>query len=472
MQNAVPGRPGTALWQLVRGRASMPVSSPRPPDGRLLSVSFTGSMTIPLRRAAALVSGATLVALPIPSTLGASAPVRIVVSPPSVRVGQPIDVRATVRRGSICEVRIGRGATVSGRSKSTPAVGTTFTSRLVAPAGDGARTLTVACGSSAAAVRSGSVRTSRRGILLRPVVALAAVRHGIVDINTRTADGRPFAAGTGMVLTPTGEILTNDHVIRGGRGITVTDVSTGTVYPASVVGYDTTNDVAVLQVQGAAALSPVALGDSSKVTVGAPVSAVGNANGAGGTPTVASGKVTKLHQSIDVNEEDGGSHRLRGLIQTDAFLQSGESGGPLFDETGQVVGMNTAGSGLNRVAATNEGFAIPINNALAIVRQIETGTESATVHIGSTGFLGISIPRSASNRAVVARVTRDSPASAAGLKRRDLVTSFDAVPVATRDELITQIHRHHAGDVVSITWADGNGASRTATVTLSEGAPG
>ena len=457
-------------------------SSQGPPaeSPTLLLVTSTESAAVPtahslMSPAGRLISGLILAAsavFGVQPARAASAPVKIVSAPANARVGEAIDVRAIVPRRSACELRIGRGGRVAGRTRASVITGTTYTSRIFAPSGDGTRTLTVACGASNSALRAGIVRTSRRGIVLRPVVALATVRHGIVDIDTKTADGKRFASGTGMILTPTGEVLTNDHVIRDASSITVTDVSTGATYPANVVGYDTNNDVAVLQIQGAPALSQVTLGDSSKVTVGAPVSAVGNANGVGGTPTTASGRVTKLHQAITVREDDGGSHRLRDLIQIDANLQSGESGGPLFDETGQVIGMNTAGSSTNGTAPSSEGFAIPINAALAIVKQIESGVETATVHIGSTGFLGISVPRTATNGAVLTRVTPGSPAAVAGLVPGDRITSFDGAPTPTRDDLVTQIKRHHAGDVVAITWVDATGAARTATATLTEGPPG
>ncbi|HEY5245038.1 MAG TPA: trypsin-like peptidase domain-containing protein, partial [Acidimicrobiales bacterium] len=216
---------------------------------------------------------------------------------------------------------------------------------------------------------------------------------GIVDIVTSLGYERASAAGTGQVLTATGEILTNNHVIRGATTISVTDVGNGRTYSATVVGYDPSHDIAVLQLTGAAGLQTATLGDSSKATVGEGVIGIGNAGGSGGTPTSAGGSITALDQSIAAADRfAGAAEQLSGLIEVNAPVQSGDSGGPLVDGQGRVIGMDTAGSaGFVLSSTDNQAYAIPINEALATASQIEAGHSSVTIHVGPTAFLGVTV---------------------------------------------------------------------------------
>ena len=235
------------------------------------------------------------------------------------------------------------------------------------------------------------------------VSAIAAtVDPGLVDINSTFGYEQASGAGTGIVLTSTGEILTNNHVIDGATAISVTDVGNGKTYKATVVGYDATQDIAVLQLQGASGLKVANIGDSSKATVGEGVVAIGNAGGTGGTPSAAGGSIIALNQPITASDELGGtSEQLTGLIEVNADVQPGDSGGSLVNGAGQVIGIDTAASGTNGAndpfaayesgGSGNQGFAIPINEALTIARQMVAGTASATVHIGSTAFLGVEL---------------------------------------------------------------------------------
>src|SRR4029077_3051256 len=168
------------------------------------------------------------------------------------------------------------------------------------------------------------------------------------------------AAGTGVVVTPGGEVLTNNHVIDGATSISVTDVGNGQDYKATVVGYDRTSDIAVLQLQGASGLQTASLADSSQLKVGEPVVAVGNAGGAGGAPSAAGGSITSLDQSITASDQGGGnSEQLHGLIEINANIQPGDSGGSLVTSTGAVIGINTAASsGLSFQSSTTDGYAI------------------------------------------------------------------------------------------------------------------
>jgi S1-C subfamily serine protease len=309
----------------------------------------------------------------------------------------------------------------------------------------------------------------------------------VVDINTRLGYVSAAAAGTGMVLTSNGFVLTNNHVIDGATSISATVVGTGRSYTATVVGTDVTEDVAVLKLTGASGLTTIPLGDSTTVTTGDRVVAIGNAGGTGGDPTVVTGTVTALNQSIVASDENGSNaEQLHGLIVTDAPIVAGDSGGPLADAHGKVIGIDTAASANNQfMSANNTGFAIPINRALAIAKQIEAGDESNTIHIGATGFLGVAIdPGSGSGLgstgsngsstpqdtpAVVGTVIAGSPAEKAGIVAGDTITGFDGSAVNSAEDLTTLTHRRHPGDKATITWTDASGQSHEATVTLVTG---
>src|SRR3989440_3002823 len=251
-----------------------------------------------------------------------------------------------------------------------------------------------------------------------PGTSKAALSTGVVNVTTTLGYENGSAAGTGMVLTASGEVLTNNHVIRGATTIRVAEPSSGRSYTATVVGYSVSSDVAGLQLNGASQLRPVALGNSSTRKIGQRVTALGNARGAGGKPSSARGKVTAVRRSIVVSDGQGRSERLVGLIRTDAALEPGESGGPLLNAAGRVIGMDTAASVGFQFQASSEGFAIPINRAVALAKQIEAGRASATVHIGSTPFLGVSVATAADQSvagAGVAGVVSRSPAHPAGI---------------------------------------------------------
>ena len=221
----------------------------------------------------------------------------------------------------------------------------------------------------------------------------AAVDPALVDINVTLAYESAQAAGTGIVLSSSGLVLTNNHVVNGATSLAVTDVGNGQTYQATVLGYDRSHDIALIQLNGASGIAPAQLGDSSKVTVGQSVVAIGNAGGAGGTPSAAGGALVALERQIVASDEfDGTSEQLDGLIETDAAIQPGDSGGPLVNVAGQVIGIDTATSeGYSFSSAGNEGFAVPVNTAMAIARQIENHQSSATVHIGPTAFVGVEL---------------------------------------------------------------------------------
>jgi S1-C subfamily serine protease len=297
----------------------------------------------------------------------------------------------------------------------------------------------------------------------------------IVDVTSVLGDSGE-AAGTGMVLTPTGEILTNNHVIAGATSITVKVSNRAQSYPAKVVGYDLIDDVAVLQAQGASGLPTIPLGNSSQVSVGDGVVAIGNAFNRPGAPTVTEGTVTALGKSINVRSDTGGNtEQLSNLIEVDAQLEPGNSGGPLFNAAGKVIGMNTAAStGQIPVGGTNDGFAIPVNDALNIVHQIESGRSSGNTNVGQSGFLGVDVQDAGGgfgfggggSGVVVQQVVSGSPADSAGIKAGDTITAVNGQQVGSSTSLTQLISSKHPGDAVRISWVDQNGDTHDANVRL------
>jgi S1-C subfamily serine protease len=329
---------------------------------------------------------------------------------------------------------------------------------------------------SAAAVQQRTPHTLAAARTTRP--ATSAEEIGVVDITTVLDYGEAAAAGTGVALTSSGEILTNNHVIDGATKIKVTVVSTGASYGASVVGTDPTDDVAVLRLSGASGLATARLASpdqAAAVAVGDAVTAVGNAGGTGGTPTAASGQVVALGRDITASDENGTDpEQLTGLIEVNAAVQPGDSGGPLYSN-GAVVGIDTAAStsGRGRVATTaarsgSEGFAIPITTATAVAERIVAGEQGDTIHQGAPAFLGVQLPDGA-NGATISGVVPGSPAAAAGLRAGDTITAVDGSAVDRPDALSGALARHQPQDRVTITWTDTAGTSHTASVTLTTG---
>src|SRR5579859_6260554 len=225
------------------------------------------------------------------------------------------------------------------RRRSRTMLGLTATAVVAAAAGAG-----VAVGLSHGSSTGTNATSTSKEVLSSSQIA-SRVDPGIVDVTSTLGYQDATAKGTGIVLTSTGEILTNNHVINGATAISVTDIGNGKTYKATVVGYDESHDIAVLQLSGASGLTTATTGNSDTVGVGDSVVALGNAGGAGGTPAVATGAITALNQAITASDESSGSsEQLSGLIETDANIQSGDSGGPLVNSHGQIIGIDTAAS--------------------------------------------------------------------------------------------------------------------------------
>lgn len=381
----------------------------------------------------------------------------------------PPHKRRRARAAIVAVVALVAGATAGVVLESRLNTGST-TEPTVAPATSPATPATPATAEPLPTVASESPASSTR---LDTDAIVALVDPAVVDITTRIDGGE--AAGTGMVLTSSGLVLTNNHVINGATQISVQIAGKGPTYNAHVVGYDVTDDIALVQIEDVSGLTTITVGDSTSVAVGDDVVAIGNALGSDGPHAVSTGTVEALDQTITANDLTGDSESLRGLIQTDATIQPGDSGGPLVSTSGHVIGINTAASvGNRRGLSSTAAFAIPIATAIEIAQQIQNGQGSATVHIGDRGILGVKIT---SNRFVdqqgvrVASVTADGPAAGAGIEVGATITAIDQATIGSVDDLDAALFPHSPGDQVEVTWIDAAGTSHTATVQMVAGPP-
>ncbi|HEY3408545.1 MAG TPA: trypsin-like peptidase domain-containing protein [Propionicimonas sp.] len=290
----------------------------------------------------------------------------------------------------------------------------------------------------------------------------AAQSAGVVLIEAETGSG--IAAGTGMILTADGQVLTNYHVVAGSDKVSVTVADSGNTYTATVVGFDQARDVALLQLKNASGLTTVTV-DKDQVAVGDTVAAVGNASG-GGELVKAAGKVTATNQSLTVSSDSpwGSSEDLSGLVETNARAVPGDSGGPMFDSQNEVLGMTTAGSTKERTS-----YAVPIATALAVVDQIETGQDAGTVRVGPAGYLGIKVADAETGSTIgktITQVVAGSPADKAGVVSGSKLTKVGDTTIKANANLATVIRALEPGQQVVIEWTTPNGTHKTATVTL------
>jgi len=329
------------------------------------------------------------------------------------------------------------------------------------------------------------------------------VEAATVDITAKGSGG--VDEGTGMILASSGVVLTNNHVIDGSTQLSAQVDGSGQTYRAKVLGTDASGDVALLQLEGGPNFKTVELGNSGVITVGDPVVAIGNALGLSGPETVTNGIISATGRSITVGDPASGlSESLKGLFQSSAPINPGNSGGPLVDAAGRVIGMNTAeesgtGSGQD---ASNVGFAIPINAAMEVARQIEAGKASATVQIGPHAIMGVEVTTVAcaeggdgcaaagtnspfgfspvggssgnytapvSKGAVIEAVEQGDPAQAAGLAAGDVITSINGVAITSPTELTNHLNLQRVGDKVTVGWVELNGRHRSATLSLVQG---
>jgi len=355
------------------------------------------------------------------------------------------------------------------------------------------------------------------GSTLNAVAVERKVQPGLVDITSTLKYASETAEGTGMILSPSGLVLTNNHVIDGATEVRVSLAdNTLQTYPAQVVGYDSTDDVALLQLTGASGLATVSFGNSSQVRVGIPVLALGDAEGRGVVAS-APGDINGLNRSIQASDEGSGTvEDLNHMLQTNADIQQGDSGGALANNAGQVIGMVTAAStGSDGQPGGTMGFAIPINTALLIARQIADHRASSTVYIGLPGFLGVEVAQSespnprrqaadqeqssdnqggrgpsrlacvaggqepgvpariapVSSGALILGILCGTAAQSRGLAPGDVIISVNGQAVTTPNSLTAITAKYHAGKVVSVGWEDIRGSRHTARIMLGYGPP-
>ena len=355
------------------------------------------------------------------------------------------------------------------------------------------------------------------------------VGPGIVDVISKPGYQSGTLEGTGMVLSSNGLVLTNNHVVEGTSSWKVKIADTGQIYGVTVLGTDVTDDVALLKLTNASNLRTVPLGNSSSVQMGDSVVALGNADGQDGKPTVVTGSITGLNQSIKATDQGAGTtENLHGMLRTNAPIISGDSGGALANTQGQVIGMNTAANNTTTFGGgqgTSTGFAIPINRALAIARQIASGNASSNVQIGLPAFLGVtvasassgpstdanpraqlrqleqaaeqggfngfgggsggsggsgcmisnaqaSIPRkiaSVSSGTLISGVLCNTPVSSAGMTAGSVITSINGQAVTAPDTLTKVLTQFRPGETVSVHWVSPNGQQHTSSVKLAPG---
>jgi len=337
-----------------------------------------------------------------------------------------------------------------------------------------------------------------------------AVEPGVVDVAADLRYLQETAKGTGFVIdAAAGLILTNNHVIDGATSVTVTPVTSGRGYPARILGYDRADDLALLQVQGAPRLRAVTIGSSARAGVGTPVLAIGNEGGKGGSPTIAPGLISGLGRTIIASDQSSGlTETLYGMLQTSANIRPGDSGGPLAGADGRVIGINTAAGG----STVYSGYAIPIDRAMPIARQIAAGRQGTRIQIGMPAFLGVLLPDSgnadprrqasqelhqtgvvsgsgrgctsgdttatpasiapAGTGALVDGVLCGTPADQAGLFAGDVIISVGGRAVTSPRSLTALAGRYRPGSRVALAWVAPGGSLHTAVVTLAAGPAG
>ncbi len=312
--------------------------------------------------------------------------------------------------------------------------------------------------------------------------AAQKVIPAVVDINTvvQTSNATAQAAGTGEILDSTGDVLTNNHVVEGAISIKVSIQGRSGSFPADVVGVDPSHDIAVIHIENVSGLPRVSFADSSKVQTGDDVYAIGNALGLGGTPRVTQGQVTALDQTITASEGGSSAETLDGMIESNAEISPGDSGGALANSAGQVIGMITAGQATGfRTQTSSVGYAIPSNTTVSVANQILAGQSGNGVIIGQVGYLGVSVEDldqgtadqlglPVSSGALVRGVQPGSPAEQAGLAPGSVITAIDNQTINSTQALGDALHQHKPGDQVKVTWLT-SGGSHSATVTLTSG---
>ncbi len=292
--------------------------------------------------------------------------------------------------------------------------------------------------------------------------AAAVIAPSVVTISNTTANGGD--TGTGIIVSSDGEIITNNHVVEGSTDLKVRLAGATDAVKATILSTDPGNDLALIKLVNASGLTAATFADPASMAVGDTVVAVGYALALDGGPSVTSGIISALNRTL--TDSNGA---LDGLVQTDAAISSGNSGGPLINLSGQVVGVNTAVYNSDgQTAANNIGFAIgvaEVQRVVKILRNDATGNHSNAAR--TQGYLGIALGdrTDGGSGAVITEVQADSPADKAGLKVNDIVIAINGTSVTGQGALIAVIRDASPGDKVTLT-IDRDGTKKTLTATL------
>jgi putative serine protease PepD len=295
--------------------------------------------------------------------------------------------------------------------------------------------------------------------------AVKVIGPSVVTITSDVSNGmggNGQSAGTGIIITPEGEIVTNNHVVEGATAIMVRLAGQVDPVPATLLAADPSNDLALIKINGQD-LPAATFADSNTIAVGDPVVAMGYALALDGEPTVTSGIISALNRTLAIDAEVS----LDGLIQTDTAISSGNSGGPLVNLDGQVVGINTAVARDDMSsAANNVGFAISVTEILDVLDWLRSNTDGS---VRVSGFLGVTIAsrNDGGQGAVIQTIAPGSPASTAGLKVGDIVLEVDGQPISGQVGLVAAIRDASPGDEVTIKFERG-GSMETALATLTD----
>ena len=302
------------------------------------------------------------------------------------------------------------------------------------------------------------------------VVGISTVSQTLTETIYGLQSGEAQGIGTGLIVSEDGYILTNSHVVNDGDAETITvDLNDGSEYEGTILWNDQALDLAIVKIE-ASGLTKAELRDSDTVEIGDYALAIGNPLGLDFERSVTSGIISGLNRSITVASSMTATsgNTMEGLIQTDASINSGNSGGPLINSAGQVIGINSAKAS----SAEGLGFAIPINTAIPIIQKIkETGTYDAA-YIGITGYDLAAVASSldnaqfsASEGVYIHMVYQGSGAAAAGLQSGDVITALNDKEIEGMSSLKTALVKYSPGDVISITY-ERNGESNTVDLTL------
>lgn len=317
---------------------------------------------------------------------------------------------------------------------------------------------------------------------LTPAEISARVDPTVVALSASA--GFSGVAGTGFVVAPDGIVLTNFHVVENAAQISAVHMGNGLIYDATVLGYDKARDIAVVQLITAADLPVVELAPDPLLEVGAAVTAIGNASGAG-VLVPASGAVTALDQQVRTRSSvDGSRNTLQRMIRVDADVRAGDSGGPLVDAWGRVVGVNTAGLSDEARDGTDttppqapESYAVPIGEAVEILDQVVTGHSGGTVHVGPTPYFGVAVrdvsvfDNKPAIGAAVVSVAAASPAETIGLAAGDVIVTVDGTHIGSSSELAETLVGRRPGESARVEWVDETGVTTFGTLTLAPGMP-